>query len=68
MKKKLRKKLNKRCPECGGMLELFDYMEDRDGVGRTESWVECVRCDFSDELKNKKNRRTKSDEDNNDNS
>ena len=38
------KRLDKKCRECGGVLELISYDIDDKGVIYTEQYVECIEC------------------------
>jgi uncharacterized protein with PIN domain len=49
-KRKVQKKLGKRCPECDGVLELVSKITKDDGVEYSEQYEECD-CGYSERLK-----------------
>lgn len=47
-KLKLQKKLGKRCPECGALLEIVASSKNSIGFSQVESLIKCPSCDYSE--------------------
>jgi len=56
-KKRVQKKVNRRCPYCDGELELVIRSKQTGGVLYQYQFEECIDCGFSEEIVNKKNRK-----------
>jgi hypothetical protein len=57
-KRKVHKRLNKKCPECGGILFLMEYIrEEENGVSYSENTIECNSCEYFEDLIDKKTRK-----------
>jgi DNA-directed RNA polymerase subunit M/transcription elongation factor TFIIS len=52
-------RLSKECPECGGILEKFEYQDDKNGVLYSSVFIECLTCDYSEDVSNKRNKNNK---------
>jgi len=55
-KKKVQKRLQKKCPECFGTLEIIVRVKNDNGVTYSASYEECEDCGYCKEIKNKHNR------------
>jgi uncharacterized protein with PIN domain len=48
---KKQKRLSKRCPECGGILESVSHVHTDNGVEYSEEYIECSECGYSEKMK-----------------
>jgi uncharacterized protein with PIN domain len=48
---KKQKRLSKRCPDCGGILESVSHTHADDGVEYSEEYIECSECGYSEKMK-----------------
>lgn len=54
-KLKLQKKLGKRCPECGVLLEVVLHKFDNNRwVSQSEGFIQCPECGYSERKSNHK--------------
>jgi len=58
-KKKVQKKLSKKCPDCYGDLELVIHTTEYDGVSYCDTYEECLECGYQKKVVNKHNRNEK---------
>ena len=56
-KKKILKKLGKKCPECEGVLSVVIRTKENDGVEYSEKRIECLDCDYHEKISNKHKKR-----------
>ncbi len=45
-KSQIQKKLHRKCPECGGNLNIIGYTTEKKGFAYTEQFIECEICDY----------------------
>ena len=55
-KKKIRRGLRRKCPDCDSVLELVIRIQKDEGVSYSASYEECKECGYQKEIKNKHNR------------
>jgi len=60
--KKRNKRLGRKCPSCDGVLEIFTYTQNKQGVLYNEKIIECSECDYREKLKEKNNNKNKEEE------
>ena len=53
-KLKLQKKLGKRCPECGCLLEVVSNSKNNVGFSQSESLIQCPDCGYNERKSNHK--------------
>jgi len=45
-KAQIQKKLHRKCPECGGNLNIVSYTTEKKGFAYIEQFIECETCDY----------------------
>lgn len=58
-KKRVRKTLRRKCPDCYGKLELVTRVQKDDGVSYSASYEECSECGYQKKVLNKHDRNEK---------
>jgi len=58
MSKKQNKRLGKKCPLCEGILEAVTYTQNKSGVTYEKKFIECLECDYREEVKSNHNKRS----------
>jgi hypothetical protein len=55
-KRKMQRRLGRKCPECGGELDFVALNTIKDGVLYSEKIIECQDCDYLEKyhISNKK--------------
>ena len=48
-KMQIQKELYRKCPECGGTLNIIEYISKKKGYTYTEHFIECELCDYFEE-------------------
>ena len=54
---KKQRRLSKKCPECGGVLEKIEHQDIIDGVIYSKIFIECSDCDYSKDISDKRNKK-----------
>ena len=58
-KRKHLSRLSRKCPECEGTLEKIEYQETIRGVIYSTIFIECLMCNYSEKIPNKRNKKIK---------
>jgi uncharacterized protein with PIN domain len=61
-KKKIQKKTNKLCPDCGYPIEIVLHSKAINGVIYSDNYEECTECCYQELISNKRNRQNKIEE------
>ena len=60
-RKKFKDKMKKRCPDCGGVLDMFED-DNKERVSYSKITIECPNCGYCKEIRKKNNQRIESPE------